>query len=113
MTTKNNNAHSFLITEIIRQEINQMLDANENQMQMIFKIKDLLDVLKGQELRNIEAALRHGYMMTDRWSLDLEVYDHIKMRYDQDMMTYDEYDAAKRSYEFFKKNFGNEEVING
>lgn len=112
MTTKNNNAHSLLITEIIRQEINQMLDANENPMQMIFKIKDLLDILKGQELRNIEAALKHGYVMPDKFRLELEVYDHIKMRYDEDTMTFDEYHKELKSYEFFKKYFG-EEVTNG
>lgn len=106
MTTTNNNAPSLLITQIIKKEINQMLDANEDPMQMIFKIKDLLELLKSQELQNIEAALRHGYMMPDRWALELEVYDHIRMRYKEEIMTYDEYHKALKSMEFFKKNFG-------
>lgn len=113
MTTKINNVHSLLITEIIKEKINQMLDDQTDAMLMIMKIKDLLAELKGQEIKNIEAAFREGYMTTDRWSLDLEVFDHIKMRYDQDTMTYDEYDAAKRSANFFRTNFGTEEVTNG
>jgi hypothetical protein len=113
MTTKINNVHSLLITEIIKERINQMMSNNEHSMHILFEIKDLLAELKGQEIKNIEAAFREGYMTTDRWSLELEVFDHIKMRYDQDTMTYDEYDAAKRSANFFRTNFGTEEVTNG
>ena len=88
-----------------------MLDDQTDPMQMIFKIKDLLAELKGQEIKNIDAAFREGYMTTDRWSLELEVFDHIKMRYDQDTMTYDEYYEAKKSAIFFRTNFegGNNE----
>ena len=82
-----------------------MLDDQTDPMQMIFKIKDLLAELKGQEIKNIDAAFREGYMTTDRWSLELEVFDHIKIRYDQDTMTYDEYYEAKRSANFFRANF--------
>ena len=105
MTTKINNVNSLLITEIIKEKVNQMLDDQTDPMQMIFKIKDLLAELKGQEIKNIDAAFREGYMTTDRWSLELEVFDHIKMRYDQDTMTYDEYYEAKKSAIFFKTNF--------
>jgi hypothetical protein len=105
MTTKINNVNSLLITEIIKERLNQMLDDQTDPMQMIFKIKDLLAELKGQEIKNIDAAFREGYMTTDRWSLELEVFDHIKMRYDQDTMTYDEYYEAKKSAIFFRTNF--------
>ena len=111
MTTKINNVHSLLITEIIKEKLNQMLENQTDPMQMMIKIKDLIAELKGQEIKNIEAAFREGYMTTDRWALELEVFDHIKMRYDQDTMTYDEYYEAKRSANFFKTNFegGNNE----
>ncbi len=82
-----------------------MIDEDIDPMMMVFKIKDLLNSLKGQEIKNIDAAFREGYMTTDRWSLELEVFDHIKMRYDQDTMTYDEYYEAKKSANFFRANF--------
>ena len=113
MTTTNNNAPSLLITTQLKEKLNELLNDHPEAGHAIAKLKDFCDVMKGQELRNAEAALRHGFMMTDRWSLELEVYDHILMRYNEEILTYEEFDKAKKSYEFFKKNFGTEEVTNG
>lgn len=57
---------------------------------------ELCNELKGQELRNIEQAFRTGWTTTDRWSLNLEIYDHIKSRYDEEIMSYDEYHEEKK-----------------
>jgi len=69
---------------------------------------ELCDELKKQELRNIESAFRTGFHTTDRWALNLEIYDHIKSRYDEDTMTYDQYYEEKKSADFFRKNFQEE-----
>jgi hypothetical protein len=75
---------------------------------MINELIELCNSLKGQELRNIESAFRAGYMTQDRWALDLEVYDHILMHYNEEIMTYEEFQEAKKQVEFFKKNFADE-----
>lgn len=111
MTTKNNNVNSLLITEIIKEKVNQMLDDQTDPMQMIFKIKDLLAELKGQEIKNIDAAFREGYMTTDRWALNLEIYDHIKSRYDEETMTFDQYCEEKKSANFFRNNFQDDQEL--
>jgi ABC-type glycerol-3-phosphate transport system substrate-binding protein len=75
---------------------------------MINELIELCNQLKGQELRNIEDAFRTGWQTTDRWSLNLEIYDHIKSRYNEDTMTFDEYLEEKKSAEFWKKNYQEE-----
>jgi hypothetical protein len=75
---------------------------------MINEIIELCNQLKGQELRNIEEAFRTGWQTTDRWSLNLEIYDHIKSRYDEETMTFDQYCEEKKSADFFRKNFQDE-----
>lgn len=72
---------------------------------LLEELLELCNGLKYQELQNIEAAFRTGFHTTDRWSLNLEIYDHIKSRYDEDTMSYDQYCEEKKSAEFFKKNF--------
>jgi hypothetical protein len=72
---------------------------------MLEELIELCYQLKGQELRNIEEAFRTGWQTTDRWSLNLEVYDHIKSRYDEETMSFDQYCEEKKSAEFFRKNF--------
>lgn len=90
--------HDKLIEEQTNFEWNQYTHNIINDL-----IKLCID-LKGQELRNIEAALRHGYMMSERWSLELETYDHILMRYDEEIMTYEEFEKAKSKYLQMKKD---------
>ncbi len=72
---------------------------------MLEELIELCNQLKGQELRNIEEAFRTGWQTTDRWSLNLEIYDHIKSRYDEETMTFDQYCDEKKSADFFRKNF--------
>lgn len=71
-------------------------------------INDLIELcneLKGHELRNIEHAFRSGYHTTDVWALDLEIYDHIRIHYNEEIMTYDEYKDTKKQIAFFRENF--------
>ena len=75
---------------------------------LLEELLELCNQLKGQELRNIEEAFRTGWQTTDRWSLNLEIYDHIKSRYDEETMTYDQYCEEKKSADFFRKNFQDE-----
>ena len=75
---------------------------------LLEELLELCNQLKGQELRNIEEAFRTGWQTTDRWSLNLEIYDHIKSRYDEETMTYDQYCDEKKSADFFRKNFQDE-----
>ena len=81
---------------------------NEYTHCLINDLIELCNELRGQELRNIEDAFRTGWQTTDRWSLNLEIYDHIKSRYNEDTMTFDEYLEEKKSAEFWKKNFKEE-----
>lgn len=67
--------------------------------------------LKSQEIRNIEEAFRTGWQTQDKWSLNLEIYDHIKCRYDEETMTYDEYEQEKKSVNFFRDNFQDAELL--
>ena len=100
-----------LITEIIK---SKLVEEKENYgwntytHHMLHDMIKLCNELKSQELQNIEAAFRTGWQTTDRWSLNLEIYDHIKSRYDEETMTYDQYHEEKKSAEFFKKNFQDE-----
>lgn len=64
-----------------------------------------IDNLKSQELRNIASAFRSGFHTEDRWALDLEIYDHIRMDYDEEIMTYEEFKEEKSRVAFFQKNF--------
>ena len=75
---------------------------------MINELLELCNQLKSQELQDIEQAFRTGWQTTDRWSLNLEIYDHIKSRYDEDTMSYDQYCEEKKSADFFRKNFNDE-----
>ena len=100
-----------LITEKLKSKLIEERDNYAWDKYSIFMINELIelcDQLKGQELRNIEEAFRTGWQTTDRWSLNLEIYDHIKSRYDEETMTYDQYCEEKKSAEFFKKNFQDE-----
>jgi hypothetical protein len=47
-------------------------------------------------------------MTEDKWSLDLEVYDHILIHYNEEILTFDEFEQEKKRVAFFKKNFANE-----
>jgi ABC-type glycerol-3-phosphate transport system substrate-binding protein len=100
-----------LITEKLKSKLIEERDNYEWDKYSKFMINELIELcnqLKGQELRNIEDAFRTGWQTTDRWSLNLEIYDHIKSRYDEDTMTFDDYLEEKKSAEFFKKNFQDE-----
>jgi hypothetical protein len=100
-----------LITEKLKSKLIEERDNYEWDKYSKFMINELIELcnqLKGQELRNIEDAFRTGWQTTDRWSLNLEIYDHIKSRYNEDTMTYDEYLEEKKSAEFWKKNYQEE-----
>jgi hypothetical protein len=100
-----------LITEIIKNKLiyeQTNFEWNKYTHNMINELIELCNQLKGQELRNIEDAFRTGWQTTDRWSLNLEIYDHIKSRYNEDTMTFDEYLEEKKSAEFWKKNYQEE-----
>ena len=74
-------------------------------------IKDLIELcnsLKGEELKNVSAAFRAGFHTEDKWSLELEIYDHVLMHYNEEVLTYDQYQEEKKSTAFFKKNFVDE-----
>jgi len=100
-----------LITEKLKSKLIEERDNYAWDKYSIFMINELIELcnqLKGQELRNIEEAFRTGWQTTDRWSLNLEIYDHIKSRYDEETMTYDQYCDEKKSADFFRKNFQDE-----
>jgi len=100
-----------LITEKLKSKLIEERDNYVWDKYSKFMINELLELcnqLKGQELRNIEDAFRTGWQTTDRWSLNLEIYDHIKSRYNEDTMTFDEYLEEKKSAEFWKKNYQEE-----
>ena len=97
-----------LITEKLKSKLIEERDNYAWDKYSLFMINELLELcnqLKGQELRNIEEAFRTGWQTTDRWSLNLEIYDHIKSRYDEETMTFDQYCDEKKSADFFRKNF--------
>jgi hypothetical protein len=100
-----------LITEKLKSKLIEERDNYEWDKYSKFMINELIELcnqLKGQELRNIEDAFRTGWQTTDRWSLNLEIYDHIKSRYNEDTMSFDEYLEEKKSAEFWKKNYQEE-----
>ena len=100
-----------LITEKLKSKLIEERDNYAWDKWSVFMLNELLELcngLKYQELQNIEAAFRTGFHTTDRWSLNLEIYDHIKSRYDEDTMSYDQYCEEKKSADFFRKNFQNE-----
>ena len=100
-----------LITEKLKSKLIEERDNYAWDKYSIFMINELIELcnqLKGQELRNIEEAFKTGWQTTDRWSLNLEIYDHIKSRYDEETMTFEQYCEEKKSAEFFKKNFQDE-----
>jgi len=100
-----------LITEKLKSKLIEKRDNYGWDKYSIFMLNELIELcnqLKGQELRNIEEAFRTGWQTTDRWSLNLEIYDHIKSRYDEETMTYDQYCDEKKSADFFRKNFQDE-----
>lgn len=100
-----------LITETIKSKLLQEREnytSNTYTYHMIQELIELCNQLKGQELQDIEQAFRSGFHTTDRWALNLEIYDHIKSRYDEDTMTYDQYCEEKKSADFFRKNFQDE-----
>jgi hypothetical protein len=81
---------------------------NEYTNNMINDLIELCNSLKGEELKNVSAAFRAGFHTEDKWSLELEIYDHILMHYDEEVLTYDQYQEEKKSTAFFKKNFVDE-----
>jgi hypothetical protein len=100
-----------LLTEIIKSKlIDELVDYEWNQHthNMLNNLIRLCNELKGQELRNIDQAFRSGFHTEDRWALDLEVYDHILIHYNEEILTYDEFEQEKKRVAFFKKNFANE-----
>ena len=100
-----------LITEKLKSKLIEERDNYAWDKYSLFMINELLELcnqLKGQELRNIEEAFRTGWQTTDRWSLNLEIYDHIKSRYNEETMTFDQYCEEKKSADFFRKNFQDE-----
>jgi NH3-dependent NAD+ synthetase len=100
-----------LITELIKSELikeQTNFEWDKHTHIMINLLIDLLNSVKGQELRNIEHAFRAGFHTEDRWGLDLEVYDHILMHYNEEIMTYEEFQQEKKRVAFFKKNFSDE-----
>lgn len=102
-----------LITETIKSKLIDERDNYAWDKYSIFMINELIKLcndLKSQEIRNIEEAFRTGWQTQDKWSLNLEIYDHIKCRYDEETMTYDEYEQEKKSVNFFRDNFQDAEL---
>lgn len=100
-----------LITETIKSKLIEERDNfswDKHTKLMLEELIELCNGLKYQELQDIEQAFRTGWQTTDRWSLNLEIYDHIKSRYDEETMTYDQYHEEKKSADFFRKNFQDE-----
>jgi hypothetical protein len=65
-----------------------------------------------KDLRQLTLLVRIQFakvqQLFGRRTLNLEIYDHIKSRYDEDTMTYDQYYEEKKSADFFRKNFHEE-----
>ena len=102
-----------LLTEIIKSKLIEEqtnFEWNKYTHNMINDLIELCNELKGQELRNIDQAFRTGWITQDKWSLDLEIYDHIMTRYNEESMTYDEYDSLKKSVNFWKKVIGGQDA---
>jgi len=100
-----------LLTEIIKSKLIEEqtnFEWNKYTHNMINDLIELCNELKGQELRNIDQAFRSGYMTEDKWALDLEVYDHILIHYNEEILTFDEFEQEKKRVAFFKKNFADE-----
>jgi len=100
-----------LLTEIIKSKLIEEqtnFEWNKYTHNMINDLIELCNELKGQELRNIEQAFRSGFHTEDKWALELEIYDHIRINYDEEVMTYDEFQQEKKRVAFFKKNFSDE-----
>lgn len=97
-----------LLTEIIKNKLIEEqtnFEWNKYTHNMINDLIELCNELKGQELRNIDQAFRSGFHTEDKWALDLEVYDHILIHYNEEILTFDEFEQEKKRMAFFKKNF--------
>lgn len=103
-----------LISETIKSKLIEERDNfgwNTTTHHLFNDLIELCSAIKSQEIKNIEEAFRTGWQTQDKWSLNLEIYDHIKCRYDEETMTYDEYEQEKKSVNFFRDNFQDAELL--
>ena len=95
-----------LITEIIK---SKLVEEKENYgwntytHHLLADLIKLCNELKTAEINNIDAAVRYGTNIPNHMFLDMEVYDHIKHRYDEESMTDEELDKCKKSIDFWQK----------
>lgn len=95
-----------LITEIIKSKLveEQTNFGWDTSTHHLFNdLIKLCNELKTAEINNIEAAVRYGTNIPNHMFLDMEVYDHIKYRYDEESMTDEELDKCKKSIDFWQK----------
>ena len=95
-----------LITEIIK---SKLVEEKENYgwntytHHLLADLIKLCNELKTAEINNIDAAVRYGTNIPNHMFLDMEVYDHIKFRYEEESMTAEELDKCKKSIDFWQK----------
>jgi hypothetical protein len=88
--------------KLLTKQLIDLVNQDLSKEQLIAKINEMQSL----EIEHISQAFRTGWITQDKWSLDLEIYDHIMTRYNEEAMTYDEYDSLKKSVNFWKKVIG-------
>jgi len=77
--------------KLLTKQLIDLVNQDLNKEQLIAKINEMQSL----EIEHISQAFRTGWITQDKWSLDLEIYDHIKMRYNEEAMTYEHFNYFK------------------
>jgi hypothetical protein len=85
--------------KLLTKQLIDLVNQDLSKEQLIAKINEMQSL----EIDHISDAFRTGWITQDKWSLDLEIYDHIMSRYNEESMSYDEYDDMKKRVSFWKK----------
>ena len=85
--------------KLLTKQLIDLVNQDLSKEQLIAKINEMQSL----EIEHISQAFRTGWITQDKWSLDLEIYDHIMSRYNEESMSYDEYDNMKKRVNFWKK----------
>jgi hypothetical protein len=85
--------------KLLTKQLIDLVNQDLSKEQLIAKINEMQSL----EIDHISDAFRTGWITQDKWSLDLEIYDHIMSRYNEESMSYDEYDDIKKRVSFWKK----------
>jgi hypothetical protein len=85
--------------KLLTKQLIDLVNQDLSKEQLIAKINEMQSL----EIDHISDAFRTGWITQDKWSLDLEIYDHIMTRYNEESMSYDEYDDMKKRVSFWKK----------